>query len=69
MTAASGEVRVSIEDREKRARKYGKAHGFRGAVGGWIYGPSGRPMVQGWLSFYSQNRDRIEAWWATRSAR
>lgn len=34
------------------ARKWGKAHGYKGAIGGWIYDPEGNPVAQGWGALF-----------------
>lgn len=45
-----------------RAKKFGKAHGYAGRIGGWIHGPSGVRVCQGWWDFYNRARVRIEDW-------
>lgn len=37
--------------RVKAAKVWAARHGYKGAGGGWIYGPDGKPYVQGWESF------------------
>lgn len=49
------------DDRVRIAKKWGKAHGFRGAVGGWIYSAAGRPVAKGWHDFYSKFQSKIMA--------
>lgn len=56
---------LTYSQKAYRARRYGVAHGYHGAPGGWIYEPCNqRPVVQGWGAFYTQRRARIEAWFA-----
>lgn len=44
-------------------RKWGKAHGYYGEVGGWIYYKEReKPACQGWANLYYLNRHTIEAW-------
>ena len=54
------------------AKKYAASHGFSGNFGGWIWADTsrtGKPICQGWFSFYklyafkinSDLRDQIEA--------
>jgi hypothetical protein len=48
--------------RVKAARRWGKAHGYVGKGGGWIYGPGqSRPLCQGWdsLAFIAERRGGI----------
>lgn len=49
-------------ERIKRAKAYGKAHGYRGRLGGWIHADDGYPAAQGWWAFYDRNWRAIEAW-------
>lgn len=32
-------------------RTYATVRGYTGRRGGWIYGPDGRPVCQGWAAF------------------
>jgi len=60
---------VSTTDAIRRGKRYGKAHGYEGAVGGWIYGPTNpRPLCQGWAAFFTRSRRTIEAWEAAQAA-
>jgi hypothetical protein len=36
--------------RVKATKVWAAAHGYKGAGGGWIYDPSGKPFIQGWES-------------------
>lgn len=53
------------------AKTYASHNGYYGAGGGWIYGPNGKPVEQGWCSFYStlvrSHRVRVVAVDAERS--
>lgn len=71
-------------DEKKSAKEYGKAHGYYGMAGGWIYRDgsddaeiyytrdgltnirrsrfNGKPVCQGWLSFYYLYKRDIEYW-------
>jgi hypothetical protein len=35
----------------KAAMAWAADHGYHGGIGGWIYGPDGEPVVQGWFQF------------------
>lgn len=50
---------LPCEEREKLAKKWAKLNGYYGKAGGWIYEPSGRPIVQGWLGLYDKLKRRI----------
>ena len=39
----SGEVKATMA--------WAKEHGYHGGIGGWIYGPDGETVCQGWFSF------------------
>ena len=42
------------------AKEYAAKHGFKGEVGGWIHSEStGRPIAQGWSSFYRMQQELI----------
>lgn len=52
---------LTYDEKVRRAKVYGKAHGYEGRTGGWIYGPSGgRALCQGWEAFYRRSRVSIE---------
>ena len=49
------------------SKRWGKAHGYKGTIGGWIYDPEGRPVAQGWDAlFFLIGVDKMEGW-ATRA--
>jgi hypothetical protein len=56
---------VTYDEATKRAKRWGKANGYAGRPGGWIYrtGPTatGAPICQGWNAFYWKYRRYIEA--------
>jgi hypothetical protein len=52
---------IKTSRREAAAKKWGKANGYAGARGGWIYSATWRPVCQGWLAFYNQYREIILA--------
>jgi len=48
-----------IED----AKRYGRAHGYEGAPGGWIYDKTGQHIAHGWGEFYYRiGGQTIERW-------
>lgn len=49
-----------VDERVRKAKAYGKARGFHGKPGGWIYNGAGRPVCQGWLGLYFKFRRAIE---------
>ena len=53
--------------REMLARWYAKNHGLYGDQGGWIKTPKGKPLAQGWTTFYMKFRRAIltEFWGIT----
>ena len=52
----------STEERKRLAKRWAKAHGYTGREGGWIYRPSGTPIVQGYANLYSKRWELIERW-------
>lgn len=45
------------------AKKYGLAHGYTGALGGWIYNAEGQHVAHGWGQFwYRIGGLKIRAW-------
>lgn len=45
------------------SKNWGAAHGYKGAIGGWIYDPEGRPVAQGWGAlFFLIGKDKMESW-------
>lgn len=45
------------------ARRWGSAHGYRGAIGGWVYDPEGNPVTQGWGAlFFHIGREKMLQW-------
>ena len=73
---------LDTELAEKAAKEWAQAHGFFGAVGGWIYRESnwskarraeqpealrrGHAVTQGWFNFYTYFRSEIRGWYATK---
>lgn len=45
--------------RERLAKWYAARHRSYGAPGGWIYGASDRPIIQGWQNYYTSRRREI----------
>jgi hypothetical protein len=41
----------TLDPRTLAAKKWGKAHGYYGAQGGWIYNAKHKPVAQGWSHF------------------
>ena len=42
------------------AKRWGRANGYEGREGGWIFRAGGRaPVCQGWYAFAQMNRRRI----------
>jgi hypothetical protein len=50
--------------RVRLAKWFAERHGSKGAVGGWIYSASGRPLCQGWSAYYRLRKRGIwrEVW-------
>ena len=44
--------RPTSPDMISDAQKYGRAHGYKGAPGGWIYNQEGQHIAHGWGEFY-----------------
>jgi len=44
------------------AKRFGKTFGYSGVPGGWIYDRTGKPVAQGWLSFYTVFSTSITMW-------
>lgn len=45
------------------SRKWGLAHGYKGAIGGWIYDTEGNPVAQGWGAlFFLIGKEKMEEW-------
>jgi hypothetical protein len=40
----------SYETAAAAAKAWGRRNGVRGERGGWLYGPTGEPISQGWAS-------------------
>ena len=55
------------ESRVRLARSWGRANGYKGNAGGWIYrAGSDRAVCQGWLALY--HRKYSEIWEAFNAA-
>ena len=54
-------VAIRIATRRKLAKGLAKAHGCKGAAGGWISTPLGDTICQGWTRYFEINADRIDA--------
>lgn len=54
MTARSWAAQVRL------ARTWGRANGYQGRAGGWIYDSQGRAVVQGWTALYRRFATVIE---------
>lgn len=66
MTKQAHTPTLTCEERERRAKKWGRANGYFGRPGGWIYTTSPtngriRPVCQGWFTLYIRNAQTIEA--------
>ena len=46
----------------KAARAFAATRGDKGATGGWIYTAQGKPITQGWSSYYWRHRSDIRDW-------
>lgn len=44
-------VQRAMRARARTLRKLAALHGYRGAMGGWIYNVNGKPICQGWNAF------------------
>lgn len=60
-TTAPSYAELSGDERAKRARKFGRANGFKGDRGGWIRDVNSQAVCQGWVAFYNRYRNAIEA--------
>ena len=49
------------DERIYRAKRWGKAHGYIGRSGGWIY-YNDRPFCQGYGALFRRRQREIEAW-------
>jgi len=54
-------VATRIATRRKLAKGLAKAHGCKGAAGGWISTPLGDTICQGWTAYFARNEFRIDA--------
>ena len=56
------ETRPTIDGNEmaKRAKRYGKAHGWGGNTGGWVFDERNRVIAQGWVAVYLRRWREIE---------
>jgi hypothetical protein len=54
---------LDCDEKIRRAKQWGKAHGYYGMLGGWI-GREGRlaPVCQGWEKLYNFHHGSIEHW-------
>jgi hypothetical protein len=56
-------VEINYSEARRRGMKWGKARGYYGERGGWIYrGTDERPVCQGWAKLYFHYRARIDSW-------
>lgn len=54
---------INYGEARRRGMKWGKANGYYGERGGWIYHWANvQPVCQGWANLYFQNRSRIDRW-------
>jgi hypothetical protein len=48
-------------NREATAKRWGRAHGYAGREGGFIYAADGKRICQGWFAFFLKFRALILA--------
>ena len=46
----------------KLAKRYAKAQGHGGLLGGWIYAPPGRILAHGWSEYWHTRSQQIIHW-------
>lgn len=54
-----GRPNLGYDEASRLAKKWGSALGYKGRAGGWVYGPSGRPVCQGWYALWLRCWRRI----------
>ena len=52
---------LSNTEKNANAKRWGKAKGYHGVVGGWIYTTDHKPVCQGWSAFFNKKRKLMVA--------
>ena len=57
------------DEATKRAKAWGKAHGYYWMPGGWVYREGKeRPVCQGWYQLYQRIGREIDRWYEAQKA-